>query len=1304
MSNRIYDASHLVKRRGQQAIAGSFLTRLQPPNPGVAPQQGSGPLLGIYDASIMNAVKTGNSTEFTRYPTCIVTSQGCPCPQVGAAASPVPGAVTNIIFTVGSVNVSWDPPAGVIGPVGYIIKAYLFGELKQTVKVDNGDSHYKFTNLEEGKPYTFTVMAFNSSGTGEVVHAPTYFIAPPSTLSDILSGMGGGSRSVDNLLSISIEKSLKYVINHGLNSILEAAAKINWGPTKCSRYIYLWSATVAQAWNWVRPASENILTGIKDYWNWTPKVPISLTDEESLVWIVYVIDVITPLISKSIHPRIYKIDPKLEAAVKAKGQWNTWFAAWKAWIADRDTDGHIMAATNQPTDSSNWSETIYVDGTTVNAISSFPAPQKWTRLTVHGKKQKYLTHGWGNVESSCLTNDNDAAVVAAVEPKTGADRDAEIDEVMHMAAALTDNQKIMAEFWAGGPGTVSPPLMLIWLWKEYMRVHSATDYTQIIYSLLDLGIHLFEAGRMCWKLKALHMEARPIQEIRRRYHGQQITSWNGMVDGSQWVPYQEANFVTPPFADFPSGHSQFSKSFALTMNKWFGTDILKTETFYDRLHLISPLFKVMQQGSFADFLVGVGTSGIEANVPAVAQQLSYPKWDDIADAAGMSRLYGGIHCITAHTASQTVAGMIDEFIRGHWWNDLPTPPPPPPPPADPLDPPTLVYGLAANEGAYIYFTKGIQGTPVNYEYTTDDGTTFTALSPSDILSPIYIPGLTNDVEAKIKLRGVSSVNQKSDWSAEISVTPSNPAVPGTQLAYDPNNTASYNGGTSVMSIGAAAMTGTKTPAVNLLNLSTINRNVFDFSGSGSYISFGQYDFGDQFTISAWVYPRYKYSINGLLTNVGPNVNTVGFKVGWNNWQADNKVMMLEAGGAPPNGTWSVPSSIQNTVIIDEWQLLSYVFDKVNRRIIFYRNGLPVNTETIQTGVDIATNNSSFYIGAYIGGSYTMNTQLGLINIYNTALNAAQIMSEFNATRNTFGVGPTFNMVAAAVQQPLPKPTNNTALALRIPRPLLVSKPYTIGIRYVSGIPAPEIQALIMTAKGFIESIISESHGLRLSGVSLDYDMIVDLDVKPLADNILASARPTIVNTSVSPAVPLRQSVILNSNRFNESSLLAPAELNGTSVSRLVPVLIHEMLHGLGIAALRSGFLTVGWDQFIDSTKTWYTGPNNNWLRSEAVKAYREIVGTQVFRIPIENSFGQGTAYSHWEEGVREGFVKEPRYYNYGKGNVFHPALPEEIMTGVAGNRFYITKLTAGALADHGYKVNMKSPNIVPYPQALIQKV
>lgn len=238
----------------------------------------------------------------------------------------------------------------------------------------------------------------------------------------------------------------------------------------------------------------------------------------------------------------------------------------------------------------------------------------------------------------------------------------------------------------------------------------------------------------------------------------------------------------------------------------------------------------------------------------------------------------------------------------------------------------------------------------------------------------------------------------------------------------------------------------------------------------------------------------------------------------------------------------------------------------------------------------------------------------------------------------------------------------------------------------------------------MESIITKSHGCRLAEVSLSYDMIVDINIASLATGILASARPTLVNPNKSPAIPLRQNVILNSNALNSSMLLSKVRFNNTEVVKLIPVMIHEMLHGLGIAAIQTSNTSFGWGQFLDADKIWYIGRNSNWQASEAIKAYREVVGTHVYRIPIENSFGQGTAYSHWEEGMKDGFISDPRYYNYGSGYVFHPALPEEIMTGVAGATFFFTKLTAGALIDYGYNVNTDSPNIVPYPESLIQTV
>jgi hypothetical protein len=189
----------------------------------------------------------------------------------------------------------------------------------------------------------------------------------------------------------------------------------------------------------------------------------------------------------------------------------------------------------------------------------------------------------------------------------------------------------------------------------------------LIFSLLDLSIHMFEGGRVTWGLKGLYMQDRPIQEIRRRYTGQQIRSWNGMVDGGQWTPYQPSNFVTPPFPDFPSGHSNFTKGFALTMTKWFGADIVKTTTTYDKLPLMTTTIKSNQTAPYGDFTIAAGASSIQPGVtPAVPVVFSFTAWDQIADAAGMSRIYGGIHTENANAASKISADLTHVLIDSTW--------------------------------------------------------------------------------------------------------------------------------------------------------------------------------------------------------------------------------------------------------------------------------------------------------------------------------------------------------------------------------------------------------------------------------------------------------------------------------------------------------------------------------------------------------------------------------------------------------------------------------------------------------------
>jgi hypothetical protein len=318
--------------------------------------------------------------------------------------------------------------------------------------------------------------------------------------------------------------------------------------------------------------------------------------------------------------------------------------------------------------------------------------------------------------------------------------------------------------------------------------------------------------------------------------------------------------------------------------------------------------------------------------------------------------------------------------------------------------PTLTYILPGNGEIYVYFTAG-SGTILNYDYTTDDGNTYTSFSPSITTTPVCITGLTNGNEYTIKLRS-NTTDGNSGWSNSLSATPINQSVPAEWLFYDPNDASSYNGsGTSVFNIGNyGTMTGTKHSNVGWQNGSgSIVRKVFNFPGTNyaNHISFGSFDFSSNFTISTWVYPSYKGSINGILSNVGPNVGTQGFKAAWNTWSQTgtaDRVMLFESGGS---SEWVVPGTVQNVVTFGEWQYLTYAFHKKDKRVIFYKNGIPMSVGSITTATNVVASNP-FYIGSYYGGSYAMKAEMGLLKVFNSTLDAGQVLRDFNNTKGSFG--------------------------------------------------------------------------------------------------------------------------------------------------------------------------------------------------------------------------------------------------------------------------------------------------------------
>ena len=96
-------------------------------------------------------------------------------------------------------------------------------------------------------------------------------------------------------------------------------------------------------------------------------------------------------------------------------------------------------------------------------------------------------------------------------------------------------------------------------------------------------------------------------------------AWILAVD---WVPYQAPTFVTPAFAGYFSGHSTFSRAAAEVLTGFTGSEYFP--------------------GGLAEWTVQAGSLKFEAG-PSKDVVLEWATYFDAADQAGISRLYGGIH-------------------------------------------------------------------------------------------------------------------------------------------------------------------------------------------------------------------------------------------------------------------------------------------------------------------------------------------------------------------------------------------------------------------------------------------------------------------------------------------------------------------------------------------------------------------------------------------------------------------------------------------------------------------------------------
>jgi hypothetical protein len=342
--------------------------------------------------------------------------------------------------------------------------------------------------------------------------------------------------------------------------------------------------------------------------------------------------------------------------------------ACAAVLAFRHGDGSNQLGDLHPGPYSDW--TGYVS---VNPASTVPVnpglvldPNHWQALTYddgattpkpHIVTQSFVGAQWYRVVPFAMTSpDQFRSFVAQFGPALYGSETylQQSKDLITISANLTDERKMIAEYWANGPRTELPPGH--WdLFAEFVSRrdhHTVDDDAKMFFALTNA---IFDAGIAAWDAKRVFDSVRPIQAIPYLFHGQQITAWRPFqgtqtFDGSLWIPYQMSTFPTPPFPEYISGHSTFSAA---------GAEILKLFTHSDKF------------GDSVTF--APGSSNTERGLtPKQEVRLSWATFTEAANQAGISRRYGGIHFELADLVGRATGRLVADqawkkalgFFRG----------------------------------------------------------------------------------------------------------------------------------------------------------------------------------------------------------------------------------------------------------------------------------------------------------------------------------------------------------------------------------------------------------------------------------------------------------------------------------------------------------------------------------------------------------------------------------------------------------------------------------------------------------------
>jgi len=283
-------------------------------------------------------------------------------------------------------------------------------------------------------------------------------------------------------------------------------------------------------------------------------------------------------------------------------------------------------------------------------LADMAAPGNWQPLTYADASGAvvtpvYLAACWGRMTPFALASADQfrpGPPAAFGTPEYAA----QAQHILDVQAALTERQKVIAEYWADGPKSELPPGHWC-LFAQFVSQRDNHDDDRDVLLFFALANALSDAAIAAWDAKRAYDSERPITAIRYLMQGKSITGYGApgvaaglrQIAGETWIPYQPSTFPTPPFPEHVSGHSAFSAAAAEVLQRFTGSDVFG--------------------GSYTK---PAHSMAIEPALPSTDVTLSWTTFSDAADEAGISRIYGSIHFDNANTAGKEVGRQVGALV------------------------------------------------------------------------------------------------------------------------------------------------------------------------------------------------------------------------------------------------------------------------------------------------------------------------------------------------------------------------------------------------------------------------------------------------------------------------------------------------------------------------------------------------------------------------------------------------------------------------------------------------------------------